>query len=135
MNRFLLKTGLFASLLLFVTLSTESCRRKEKPTIAKVHVIDTSGAAVVGIMVRLYPTPSINPHPTVVIDDTVFTDFEGNASFDYTDRFNLGQAGFAVLDIEVLATQIDGEDSLRGEGIIKIQPEETNEENVIVFPA
>ena len=133
MNRFLLKTGLFLSLLLIVTLSLNSCN-KELPTIAKIRVFDTAGNVVPNAMVRLFPEPSINPHPTIIIDDTLWTDFDGIAEFDYTESFNLGQAGFAVLDIEVALLKENEDDSLYGEGIIKIQPEETNEEDVIAFP-
>lgn len=133
MNRFLLKTGLFATFLLIVALSLKSCR-KEKPTLAKISVVDTAGNIVVGAMVRLYPEPTINPHPTITIDDTLITTFEGEVEFDYTEEFNLGQAGFAVLDIEVVLMKVDGEDSLAGTGIIKIVPEQLNEETVIAFP-
>jgi len=134
MNRFLLKTGLFTSLLLIVTLSFNSCY-KEKDTLAIISITDTAGNVVENAMVRLYPEPSINPHPTIIIDDTLWTDFEGKVVFDYTEDFNLGQAGFAVLDIEVVVFKANGDDSLSGEGIIKIQPEQSNEEDVIAFPA
>ncbi len=134
MNRFLLKTGLFTSLLLIVTLSFNGCR-KEEPTIAEITVVDTAGNVVEDAMVRLYPEPSINPHPSIIIDDTLKTTLDGKATFDYTESFNLGQAGFAVLDIEVVLPGADGEDSLSGAGIIKIQPETFNEEEVIAFPA
>ena len=120
--------------MLLLVLGLNSCR-KEKPTLAVITVTDTSGAVVVDAMVRLYPVPTINPHPSIIIDDTLFTDFEGKCTFDYSEEFNLGQAGFAVLDIEVtLVKTTDGEDSLRGAGIIKIEPELTNEADVIVFP-
>ncbi|MFD1552796.1 hypothetical protein DNU06_08480 [Putridiphycobacter roseus] len=134
MNRFLLKTGLFASFLLIMVIGLKSCK-KEDPTTATIAVVDTAGNVVENALVRLYPTPSVNPHPTIIIDDTLYTNFEGKCTFDYTESFNLGQAGFAVLDIEVLMiNKTDGEDSLRGTGIIKIVPEEANEESVIIFP-
>ncbi len=134
MNRILLKTGLIASFLLIMVIGLKSCK-KEKPTTATVSVVDTAGNVVEFAMVRLYPTPSVNPHPSIIIDDTLYTNFEGKCTFDYTESFNLGQAGFAVLDIEVLLPNAtDGDDSLRGTGIIKILPETANEEDVIVFP-
>jgi len=134
MNRFLLKTGLFTSFLLFIAIGLNSCR-PEKPTTATVTVTDVDGNIVEEAMVRLYPTPTDPAHPEIIIEDTLFTDFEGKVTFDYTDKFNLGQAGFAVLDIEIiLPNTVDGEDSLRGTGIIKVEPEKSNEEDVIIFP-
>ena len=142
MNRFLFKTGLFATFLLFVTFSLKSCR-KEKPTIAEITVIDSSSTVLEGIRVILFPTKSLNsdgspavPNGQIDLDiiDTVYTNIDGKAIFDYTERFNLGQAGFTVLDIEVLLLKSDGNDSLYGEGILKIKPEETNKETVIAFP-
>ncbi|MFK8039369.1 MAG: hypothetical protein AB8B74_13835 [Crocinitomicaceae bacterium] len=138
MNRFLLKTGLFATFLLFVAIGLNSCR-KEKPTTATISVTDTAGNIVEGAKVRLCPVPSLSPDQQGVID-TVFereeiTDFEGKVTFDYTDKFNLGQAGYAVLNICVfLPNSFDGEDSLSGKGIIKVEPEMPNQEDVIAFP-
>jgi hypothetical protein len=78
-------------------------------------------------MVRLWP----NPDPVLnqmVPADTAYTNAVGIATFDYTDDFNLGQAGFRILDIEVRRG-----DSLYGEGIIKISEEELNKETVVVL--
>lgn len=128
MNRFIAKTGLFTLLLSFLILGMFSCR-KEADTVAKIVVVDTSGTIFPGAMVRLYPTPTINPHPGIIIDDTAYADNDGIATFDYTDMYNLGQAGFAVLDIEVRSG-----DTLYGEGIIKVEAEETSTETVVLQP-
>ena len=80
-------------------------------------------------MVRLYPTPSTNPHPGIIIDDTLYSDNSGVATFDYTDMYNLGQAGFAILNIEARSG-----DTLLGEGIIKVEAEETSNETVVLQP-
>ncbi len=128
MNRIIAKTGIIVMLIAILSIGMFSCR-KESPTVAVITVRDTSGAIFPGAMVRLYPTPSINPHPGITIDDTLVSDVNGQATFDYTDRFNLGQAGFAVLDIEVRSG-----DTLYGEGIIKIEAEKTSEEIVILQP-
>lgn len=128
MNKLISKAGLFSLTLGIIAVSMVSCR-KESPTIAKVQVVDTSGAPFPGAMVRLYPTPTVIEHGAIIIDDTLFADAEGWATFDYTDMYNLGQAGFAVLDIEVTSG-----DSLWGEGIIKIEDEKTTEEKVIIQP-
>lgn len=128
MNTIIAKTGIIALFLGILTFGAFSCR-KESPTVAEITVVDTSGATMPNVMVRLYPTPSINPHPGIVIDDTMFTDNYGKAVFDYTEQYNLGQAGFAVLDIEVRQG-----DTLYGEGIIKIEAEETSYETVVLQP-
>lgn len=128
MNRIFAKIGIFSMFLAFLALGTFSCR-KEAPTVAVITVVDTSGTPFPGAMVRLYPTPSSNPHPGIIIDDTLYADNSGVATFDYTDMYNLGQAGFAVLDIEVRSG-----DTLYGEGIIKVEAEKTSNETVILQP-
>jgi hypothetical protein len=54
------------------------------------------------------------------------TNGTGKVSFDFTDYYQEGQAGFAVLDIEA------SKGSLEGEGIIKIEEMKTNEETVVI---
>lgn len=129
MNRIMAKTGIFVMLVAILTVGMMSSCRKESPTVAVITVVDTSGAVFQGAMVRLYPVPTINPHPGITIDDTLISTIDGKATFDYTDRFNLGQAGFAVLDIEVRSG-----DTLHGTGIIKIEAEETSNETVVLLP-
>ena len=128
MNKIIVKAGLLLVTGLIIAAGMVGCR-KEAPTVAKIEVVDTSGAVVPNAMVRLYPTPTVLEHGAIIIDDTLFTGIDGIATFDYTDQFNLGQAGFAVLDIEVRSG-----DSLYGEGIIKIEQEVTSEETVILQP-
>ncbi len=128
MNKLVAKAGIIVMFITFLSIGLFSCR-KESPTIAVITVVDTSGTVFPNAMVRLYPTPTINPHPGITIDDTLYTDASGKASFDYSDRYNLGQAGFAVLDIEVRSG-----DTLYGTGIIKVEAEETSEETVIMLP-
>jgi len=128
MNRLLAKAGALLMMGGLIAISFLSCR-KEAPTIARIRVVDTSGAAFPNAMVRLYPTPTIMPHGQIIIDDTLYTDIDGTAIFDYTNNYNLGQAGFAVLDIMVKSG-----DTLYGEGIIKIEAEKTNDHTVIIQP-
>lgn len=128
MNKLIAKSGIFLLLGGLISISLFSCR-KESPTIARIQVVDTSGAPFPGAMVRLYPQPTITQHGAIIIDDTLFTDIDGYAIFDYSGHYNLGQAGFAVLDIEVKSG-----DTLYGEGIIKIEEEKTNDEKVIIQP-
>lgn len=129
MGKIYAKLGIVTMIAAFIGVASLSSCRKEKSTIAKIKIVDTAGVAFPGAMVRLYPTPTISQHGAIIIDDTLYSDASGFATFDYTDMFNLGQAGFTVLDIEVRSG-----DSLYGEGIIKIIEEETSQETVIIQP-
>ena len=119
---------LFA-LLLTVTLSAVvySCR-KDKETIANVLVVNEDGAVVPGATVRLYgkPSPNSESETRVRFDTLGTTNGAGKVSFNFSDYYKQGQAGFAVLDIQVC------KGTLVGTGIIKIQEEITNEETVKV---
>jgi len=125
MKKIVLKAALFVLALGFVSLATVSCR-KEGDTVAKIYVIDTSGAPVPGAMVRLYPEPTIDDHGAIIIDDTLYTDGLGLVTFDYSSSYNLGQAGVFVLNIEV-----NSGDTIFGEGIIKVEQEVVSEETVL----
>ena len=102
-----------------------SCK-KEAPTTARIIVKDADGNKVPNAEVRLFPGYD-DITGSVVLDHTLHTDLDGDCIFNYTDYFNLGQAGFALLDIEV-----NKDDELFGDGIIKIEEEKHNEETVIV---
>ncbi len=129
MNKIYTKVGMAVMLVAVLGLATLQSCRKEQPTVAKIRVVDTSGTEFPEAMVRLYPTPTVVEHGAIIIDDTMWTDIDGFATFDYTEMFNLGQAGFAVLDIEVRSG-----DTLYGEGIIKIIEESVTEETVVLQP-
>jgi hypothetical protein len=127
MNKMIGKIGLGLMGLMIVSLAALPSCRKKGDTIAKVMVVDTSGAAFPNAMVRLYPSPTIDEHGAITIDDTAYSDVTGVATFNFTDNYNLGQAGVFVLDIEVRSG-----DTLYGVGIIKVDQEETTEETVII---
>ena len=102
--------------------------QKDKQTIAAVLVVNSDGEPVPGASVRLYAVPSETPPPPNAIrfDTTQVTNGTGKATFDFSDFYEKGQAGFAVLDIEA------SKGSLFGEGIIKIDEEQMNEETVTI---
>lgn len=107
-------------------LSFNSCRKKAD-TIAKITVRDSQNALVQNATVVLYGTPS-EPGNANVRRDTLATNSEGVASFDYNEVYQLGQAGVAVLDI------VAYKDNLYGEGIIQIEEETENRATVFVQP-
>ncbi|MBK6524497.1 MAG: hypothetical protein IPG07_02490 [Crocinitomicaceae bacterium] len=79
-TKLIAKTGIVFLLGGLMSISLFSCR-KEGDTIARIQVVDTSGAPFPGAMVRLYPTPTILQHGAITIDDTLYTDLDGYAIF------------------------------------------------------
>lgn len=116
--------GIFAGMML---IAVSGCK-KDQQTIATITVVNADGEAVPGASVRLYAVSSETPPPPqeVRFDTTQVTNGTGKVSFDFTDYYEEGQAGFAVLDIEA------SKGSLEGEGIIKIEEMKTNEETVVI---
>jgi hypothetical protein len=107
--------------------AVNSCK-KDKQTIATVLVVNDEGEPVPGASVRLYAVPSETPPPPneIRFDTTQITNGTGKVTWDFSDFYEKGQAGFAVLDIEA------SKGALTGEGIIKIEEEETTEETIII---
>jgi hypothetical protein len=113
---------LFVAILgLSLAISSTSCR-KEKDTNAVVTVVDASENPVSGVAVRLYIQSASGP-VREGIDVTETTNSSGVASFNFNDLYELGQAGFAVLDIDVK----NGAST----GIIKIEEETDNEQTIV----
>lgn len=111
-----------------VALVLPSCT-KEKPTKALITVKMEDGTPVPEAYVKLYADPQFPLGDPNRLTKELYTDGAGLATFDYSEFYEQGQSGFAVLDI--LCTF----DTLVGEGIIKIEEEKTNEETVIILPA
>lgn len=112
---------LITSLLFFLCLTvTTSCRKKED-TIAIITVLDENSSPVSNAEVRVYGSGTGG---VITVDDVSQTNSSGEAIFNYNDEYQLGQAGVAVLDIQVTyGTEISY-------GIIKIVEETTNKETV-----
>jgi hypothetical protein len=124
-----LKAYALPVLLLAMAAGLGGCK-KEKDTKAVITVLDGNGMPVVLAHVKLFA----NPVPPLSSDfsrlnkeDSTGTD--GKVTFDYTDFYKQGQAGFAVLDI------LAQKDTLTGQGIIRIEEEKTNEETVTLIPS
>lgn len=110
-----------------IMLAFSSCE-KEKETIATITIKSNNGDIIPGCQVRLYAigSPDVPQISEIRFDTTAFTNGSGKVSFNFSEYYKAGQAGFAVLDIEA------SKGSLYGTGIIKIEEEETNEELVTV---
>jgi len=122
-----LSSHLFLLFLLIAgtSLPSSGCRRK-KDTIAKVYVVDQHNQPVSGATVSLIPDPTIQQHNQVVENKVSSTNRSGEAIFIYNDVFRLGQAGVAVMKI-----QVDVNGSITT-GIIKIDQETTSEETIVI---
>jgi hypothetical protein len=101
------------------------CRKKEA-TIAKIHVRDSSNQSVSGARVVLYGQSTTNQPASVVLFDTTISNSSGEAVFNFDEVYQLGQAGVAVLNIDVTLG------TLNGQGIIKVEQETTSEETVFI---
>ncbi|MGB0423183.1 MAG: hypothetical protein ACPGED_02620 [Flavobacteriales bacterium] len=113
---------------LITSIATLSSCKKDEDTIATVQVFNEFGNPVPGATVRLKgeATTETDFVPESRFDTTGVTNGNGKVSFNFSDFYKKGQAGFVVLDI--VATK----GSLEGTGIIKIEEEETNEEGVSI---
>lgn len=117
--------------LAIISIFASSCYEIEE-TIANVTVVRINSVGeeipVDEAEVRLYALGSLDQdfvgEPR--FDTTQVTSDEGFVSFNFSDYYVGGQAGFAVLDIEV------SKGALYGTGLIRIEEMETTEEKVIV---
>lgn len=119
------KLFLFSLFVLIGATTIVGCRKKQD-TIAKITVRDASNQAVAGARVVLYGQSTTNQPANVVLFDTTIANAAGEAIFNFNDVYQLGQAGVAVLNIDVQ------KDALTGQGIIKVEQETTTEETVFV---
>ena len=106
--------------LLAILFISHSCY-KPKSTIASITVLnDSNNSPVSGATVRLfYDDPAgIN---TSIINEQNTTSDEGVVNFDFSDYYKDGQAGFAVLDIEVNNVFV---------GVIQVEERATTEKTI-----
>jgi len=120
---------LFSCLVLFSLITVIGCKKKED-TIAVVIVKNNANQTISGASVILKAqgtTSEPNSINTEIYPMSGITNDQGRATFDFNQVYQLGQAGVAVLSIEVVAG------SETGQGVIKVEQEQTTEEIVFVF--
>lgn len=108
------------AILLAVFFISQSCY-KPKSTIATITVLnDSNNSPVSGATVRLfYEDPTgVN---TSIINEQNTTSNEGVVNFDFSEYYKDGQAGFAVLDIEVNNVFV---------GVIQVEERATTEKTI-----
>ena len=116
-------------LVLFSLITIIGCKKKED-TIAVIIVKNNANQTISGASVLLKAqgtTSEPNSINTDIYPLSGITNDQGRATFDFNDVYQLGQAGVAVLSIEVVAG------SETGQGVIKVEQEQTTEEIVFVF--
>tara|TARA_B100000965_G_scaffold164900_1_gene137228 strand:+ start:200 stop:574 length:375 start_codon:yes stop_codon:yes gene_type:complete len=112
---------IFSSLFLCFALLF-SCYKQEK-TLAIITVLDNNtNDPIADANVRLFYDPS-NGSNIPLIDVQKTTGDNGSASFDFSDRYQDGQAGFAVLDVEIDSVFM---------GVINIVEMSTTEKNIFI---
>ena len=133
---------LIASFLILLTVSITGCR-KEKETTATIFVVNAAGEPVPNVFVRVYcPDATCNKAGSTLdesMDRNDKTGSNGKAKFNYTEAFRLGQAGFAVLDVEVFLTEADLNARIanpagatpEASGVVKIEEEVENEQTIV----
>lgn len=120
------KKFIFLGFFAILTVATLIGCRKKEDTIAIIHVRNTANEGVAGARVILYGQSTTNQPSSVVLFDTTLSNSAGDATFNFNDVYQLGQAGVAVLNISV------DKDGATGQGIIKIVEETTSEETVFI---
>lgn len=122
-----------ALIIAVIGLSFSSCR-KEKDTTATVLIVNASQQPVSGVVVRVYCPDATCTSGTLNedMDRNDVTGSNGKVSFNYTEAYKLGQAGFAVLDVAVYKSAADmAADNPETTGVIKIEEEQGNDQTII----
>ena len=125
MNSLVKKLFLFVLIVLSAIGISSGCRKKVD-TIAIIHVKNAGDEPVAGAQVVLYGQSTINQPANVTLYDTTLSNSSGDATFNFNDVYQLGQAGVAILNIKAKLG------SAVGNGIIKIEEEKTVEETVFI---
>ncbi len=114
-------TAPFGLLTAILALGVVGCN-KEKDTIAEITVQDQQEENVSGALVHVFGEPSDTAfqNKEIRIDREKKTGTNGKAKFNFTELFKKGQAGFAVLDVEITV------DTFKIDGFIKVKEEQKN---------
>ena len=118
------------SLLAILSLTMSIGCKKKVDTFAVVVVKNNANGLVAGANVLLKAegtTTDPSSINTAIFPMSAVSDSEGKATFNFNEVYQVGQAGVAVLTIEVVAG------SKTGQGVIKVEQEQTTEEVVFVI--
>lgn len=121
----MLKKRYLVIIVLAIGLLLSSCFKVE-PTVASVTVVNEQGVPVPGAEVWLYNFGGGESQGDPKFDTIQFTNGSGIASFDFSECYEAGQSGFAVLNVEIT------KGSLYGNGIINIEEQNTTTETYTI---
>ena len=108
------------AILLAVFFISQSCY-KPKSTIATITVLnDSNNSPVSGATVRLFYEDPTGVNTSIINEQNTTSD-EGVVNFDFSEYYKDGQAGFAVLDIEVNNVFV---------GVIQVEERATTEKTI-----
>lgn len=104
----------------------------EEDTIAEITVVTLEGSRVPGAEVRMFGQGTIDDDTVgdIAIDRIQFTNSNGVAEFDYTEQYEPGQSGFAILDVEITFETPDSTSFVNG--IMKVVEEETTSKTFVL---
>jgi hypothetical protein len=125
-----LKILIKSSVLSLICLTTILGCSKKVDTLAVIVVKNVANNFVSGATVTLKAegtTTEPNSINTEIYPMSGTSNAQGEATFNFNEVYQAGQAGVAVLTIEVVAG------STTGQGVIKVEQEETTEEVVFVL--
>lgn len=106
--------------LLAILFISHSCY-KPKSTIATITVLnDSNNSPVSGATVRLFYDDPTGVNTSIINEQNTTSD-EGVVNFDFSKYYKDGQAGFAVLDIEVNNVFV---------GVIQVEERATTEKTI-----
>ena len=106
--------------LLTILFISHSCY-KPKSTIATITVLnDSNNSPVSGATVRLFYDDPTGVNTSIINEQNTTSD-EGVVNFDFSEYYKDGQAGFAVLDIEVNNVFV---------GVIQVEERATTEKTI-----
>tara|TARA_B100000123_G_scaffold60441_1_gene42235 strand:- start:4559 stop:4939 length:381 start_codon:yes stop_codon:yes gene_type:complete len=106
--------------LLAILFISHSCY-KPKSTIATITVLnDSNNSPVSGATVRLFYDDPAGVNTSIINEQNTTSD-EGVVNFDFSEYYKDGQAGFAVLDIEVNNVFV---------GVIQVEERATTEKTI-----
>jgi hypothetical protein len=125
---------LFIALLIgSMTMLAGGCKKKQDTTV-EIFVRNSIGSPVPGAFVRLFGESTLDNQEVgeVILDDQRVTDGDGRAFFDYTGYHNAGQAGFAVLTVEITKPLPPPDEALFLRTVIEIIEETNNVETYVL---
>ena len=106
--------------LLAILFISHSCY-KPKSTIATITVLnDSNNSPVSGATVRLFYDDPTGVNTSIINEQNTTSD-QGVVNFDFSEYYKDGQAGFAVLDIEVNNVFV---------GVIQVEERATTEKTI-----